>query len=272
MKIAFVIRKGCQRCATIVKRIREILPPEWEIVYDKESATFLNVRGKDLEKIQADIIICIGGDGTVLRTLQASKGPVLGINMGGLGFLSEVEIGEVESTIFKLKRGEYSIEKSLKLKVIVNGVRLPDSTNEILVHSDKIAKIRRFSVSTSNNFIDLAVADGVLISTPVGSTSYSFSAGGPIIYPTLRAMVISYLAPFIARSRSMVIPPEEEIRVRIVGENQGCILIIDGQYQQEVSSSDDIRVTISENQAEFVMIGRSFFERMRDKLIKNVVD
>ncbi|MHB8395748.1 MAG: NAD(+) kinase [Thermoplasmataceae archaeon] len=272
MKIGFVIRKDCERCAHIVQRILEILPPDWEPVFEKEAARFLNRKGKDLEKLQADLIVTVGGDGTVLRTLQAAKGPVLGINMGGLGFLSEVEIGEVESTVFKLIRGEYRIEESLKLMVTVNGIRLPDSTNEVLVHSDRIAKIRRFSISTSNNFIDLTAADGVIVSTPVGSTSYSFSAGGPVIYPTLRAMVISYLAPFIARSRAIVIPPEDEIQVKIIGEDQPCILIIDGQFQTEVSASDDIRITVSENNAEFVTIGHSFFERMRDKLIKNVVD
>ncbi|MCL4331993.1 MAG: NAD(+) kinase, partial [Candidatus Thermoplasmatota archaeon] len=174
--------------------------------------------------------------------------------------------------VFKLIRGEYTIEKSHKLKVMVNGIRLPDCTNEVLIHSNQIAKIRRFSISTSKNFIDLTAADGIMVSTPVGSTSYSFSAGGPIIYPTLKAMLISYLAPFIARSRSIVIPPQDQINVKVIGKDSPCLLIIDGQYTMQVSSSDDIRITMSENEARFVTMGSSFFERMRDKLIKNVVD
>ncbi|MGC8505384.1 MAG: NAD(+) kinase [Thermoplasmata archaeon] len=255
-----------------MRRIEEILPEDWECELDNESARFLNRKGVQLERMDADIVITIGGDGTVLRTLQNIKSPILGINMGGLGFLSEVEIGEVESTVYKLIRNEYTIENTLKLKVMLNGYRLPDSVNEILIHSDKISKIRRFSISTKNSFIDLTAADGVIVATPIGSTSYSFSAGGPILYPTLRAMVISYLAPFISRSRSVVIPPEEEILIRIIGEKQGCLLVIDGQYETEVSSNDEIRISVSENHARFVNVGQSFFDRVREKLIKNVVD
>jgi NAD+ kinase len=250
----------------------EILPDDWQVTMDPETARFLNCKGKPVEKMDVDMIITIGGDGTVLRTLQAARCPILGINMGGLGFLSEVEIGEVESTIYKLIRGDYRIERSLKMKVMVNGMRLPDSVNEVLVHSNRISKIRRFSISTKNNFIDLTAADGVIVSTPVGSTSYSFSAGGPIIYPTLKAMVISYLAPFISRSRSIVVPPDEIIQIKIIGKGQNCLLVIDGQYQQEVTYRDEILVTISENSAEFVTVGNSFFDRVREKLIKNVVD
>ncbi len=272
LDVAFIIRRDCTRCASVVKRILEIVPSDWNLIFEEEVANILKLPGKKLDKIKADIIITIGGDGTVLRTLQRANGPVLGINMGGLGFLSEVELGNVENTIYKLARKSYRIENSIKLKVMVNGKRQFDCTNEVLIHSDRIAKIRRFGIYTSDNFIDLAAADGIVVATPVGSTSYSFSAGGPIIYPTLNSAVITYLAPFISRTRSIVIPTDQEITVKIIGKDQDCVMVLDGQETIKVTPSDDIRISISENKAAFVNIGRTFFERMRDKLIKNVVD
>lgn len=272
LDVAFVIRRDCPRCASIVRRILDIVPADWNLIFENEVARFIGKKGVPLDSVKADIIVTIGGDGTVLRTLQRAHGPVLGINMGGLGFLSEVELGMVENTIYKLERKEYRIEKSIKLKVTLNGMRQMDCTNEVLIHSDRIAKIRRFGIYTSDNFIDLVAADGVIVATPVGSTSYSFSAGGPIIYPTLDAAVITYLAPFISGSRSIVIPPDQEINIRILGKDQDCTLVLDGQENVKVSQADDIRVSLSENKAEFVNVGRTFFERMRDKLIKNVVD
>lgn len=272
MRVGFVIRKNCERCAKIVKRIVELLPPQWELVFQKEIERYTAFKGVELPEIRADIIITVGGDGTVLWTFQYATGPILGINMGGLGFLSEVEIGEVESAMYKLIRKEYTIDRSRKLKVMLNGNELISATNEVLIHSDKIAKIRKFTIFTEKSFIDRIAADGVIVATPVGSTSYSYSAGGPILYPTLDAMVISYLAPFASRSRPIVIPVEEEIRIRLVGEDQSCSIIIDGQTEYQMNSGDDLRIGKSDEYAEFVTLRRSFFDRVREKLIKNVVN
>lgn len=272
MKIGLVIRKECERCAKIVRRIVDLLPPDWEIVFQKEISKYTDFKGVGIDEISADIIITVGGDGTVLWTLQYAKGPILGINMGGLGFLSEVEIGEVESAIYKIMRNDYTIDKSRKLNVVLNGEQLINATNEVLIHSDKIAKIRKFTIFTENSFIDRIAADGVIVATPIGSTSYSYSAGGPILYPTLDAMVISYIAPFASRSRPIVIPVDEEIRLRLIGSDQTCKIIIDGQTEYEMSSGDDLRIGKSDAYAEFVTLKRSFFDRVREKLVKNVVN
>ncbi len=272
MKIGFVIRKDCGRCAKIVKRIVELLPPDWELVFQKEITKYTDFRGVGIDKIEADIIVTVGGDGTVLWTFQYAKGPILGINMGGLGFLSEVEIGEIEGAIYKLMRQEYTIDRSRKLKVTLNGEDLISATNEVLIHSDRIAKIRKFTIFTEKSFIDRVAADGVIVATPIGSTSYSYSAGGPILYPSLDAMVISYIAPFASRSRPIVIPVDEEIRIRLIGNDQSCKIIIDGQTEYEMNSGDDLRIGKSDEYAEFVTLRRSFFDRVREKLVKNVVN
>ncbi|MDS0257740.1 NAD(+) kinase [Thermoplasmatales archaeon AK] len=272
MKVAFVIRKNCERCARIVSRIIDILPHDWEIVYDRESAKFLGTRPTDLDRIEADAIIAVGGDGTVLRSLQLAKGPVLGINMGSLGFLSEVEIGEVESSIYRLIRGEYKIERTMKLSVKINGVETLECSNEVVIHSRKIAKIRKFRVYVGGDFFDSTSADGMIIATPIGSTSYSFSAGGPILYPSLQAMVLTYIAPFRTKIRPMVVPSDQEINVKLFGKDQDSLIILDGQEEIPVNENDDITVSVSRNYTNFITFRNSFYERIREKLIRNVVN
>ena len=272
MRIAFTIRKNCERCARVVSRIVELIPDDWQKLYDKECAKFLEVRGTDLEAIVADIIIAVGGDGTALRATQMAKGPVLGINMGGLGFLTEVEIGDVEKSIYKLIKGEYKIEKDMKLKVKINGLEVLDCTNEAVIHTSKIAKIRKFKIYAGENFLDSGSADGIIVSTPIGSTSYNYSAGGPIIHPSLNVMVLTYLAPFRSRVRPMVIPAEQTIKIRLAGSGQDSVVILDGQAEYPVNENDEIEITASENKAEFITFRDSFYDKIREKLIKHVVN
>jgi NAD+ kinase len=272
MKVAFTIRRNCERCAKVVSRIVDLIPGDWQIIYDKECAKFLNVRGTDLEAIVADIIIAVGGDGTALRATQMAKGPILGINMGGLGFLTEVEIGDVEKSIYKLIKGEYKIEKNMKLKVKINGLEVLNCTNEAVIHTSKIAKIRKFKIYAGDTFLDSGSADGIIVSTPIGSTSYNYSAGGPIIHPSLNVMVITYLAPFRSRVRPMVIPADQPIKIRLSGPGQDSLVIVDGQAEYPVNEKDEIEISASESKAEFITFRDSFYDKIREKLIKHVVN
>lgn len=272
MKIAFTIRRNCERCARVVKRIIDIIPENWQLIYDRECAKFLDTKGTDLDAIKADIIIAVGGDGTALRAQQMAKGPVLGINMGGLGFLTEVEIGDVEKSIYKLIRGEYNIERNMKLSVKINGMDTLECTNEAVIHTSKIAKIRKFKVYVGDMFLDSASADGIIVATPVGSTSYNYSAGGPIVHPSLNTMVLTYLAPFRSRVRPMVIPGDQTLRITLAGIDQDSLVILDGQKEFPVNEKDLIEISVSPNKAEFITFRDSFYDKIREKLIKHVVN
>ncbi len=254
-----------------MRRIVEILPADWELYFDRETAKFLDRRGTEIGNMKVDMIIAVGGDGTVLRAIQLADTPVLGINMGGLGFLSEVEIGEVERSMYRIMRGEYRIESTLKLKVFINGAETLECANEAVIHTSRIAKIRKFKLYIGDSFFDTTTADGIIVATPIGSTSYSYSAGGPIIYPTLDAAVISYIAPFRSRIRPVVIPPDKDIMVRFAGRDQSSVVILDGQTEYAVDERDEIVIRVSENKARFVTFRDSFYDRIREKLIKNVV-
>lgn len=272
MRIAFTIRKNCERCARVAQRIVDIVPKDWKLVYDRECAKFLETKGTDLEAIKADIIIAIGGDGTALRAIQMAKGPVLGINMGGLGFLTEVEIGDVEKSLHKVIRGEYRIDRHMKLRVRINGIDMGECTNEAVIHTRKTAKIRKFKVYAGDRFLDRTSADGIIIATPVGSTSYNYSAGGPIVHPSINAMVISYLAPFRSRVRPMVIPGDQTLKIRLTGKEQESYVIMDGQQEYPVDENDEIEISVSPNKAEFITFKDSFYDKLREKLIKQVVN
>ena len=272
MKIAFVIRRDCNRCANIVRRIIEIFPEDWEVEFDRDTAELLGKPGKEMSDISADIIITIGGDGTALRALQMAKGAILGINMGGLGFLTEIEIGEIERSIYQIIRGEYKISESMKLDVFLNGVKQVECTNEAVIYTGKVAKLRKFNVYIGKNFIEGTGADGVIVATPMGSTSYSFSAGGPILLPALSAMVISYLAPFGSRTRPIIVPSGETITVKQMGKEQDGLLILDGQVQIPLSVGDTVEISVSKDRARFVSLKGTFYEKLREKLIKLVVN
>ncbi|PYB68620.1 NAD(+) kinase [Thermoplasma sp. Kam2015] len=272
MKIAFVIRKDCSRCAKIAESIIELLPKDWELIYDHEAAKYLNGNGVDLTRMEADVIITIGGDGTVLRTLQLARGPVLGINMGGLGFFTELEVDEVGPAVFKLLKGEYKISENMKLRVEINGERVEDCTNEAVVHTERIARIRQFKIYIDGHFLSTMKADGIIVATPIGSSSYSSSAGGPLLLPTLKGMVISYLAPYSSRLKPVVVPSDSKVEIKIAGKDQECILILDGQREYKVKSGDTVRISRSENNAKFISFRESIYDRIRDKVIRHVVN
>lgn len=271
MKVGFVVKKDCRRCAAVVRKIEDMLPSDWETVYDEEAAKFLNVKKDSIDRMDADIIITVGGDGTVLRTINMCDIPVLGINMGKLGFLSEVEIGEVEKSIHKLVKGDYKIEETERIKVSVNGNVIEHCTNEVVIHTNRVSKIRKFGLYVNSTFIDNIASDGIIVATPIGSTSYAYSTGGPILSPKINAMVVTYIAPFTIKIRPMVVSEDEEITVTFRGHDQDCVLIFDGHTEYPVSERDTITIEVSDKKARFVTLG-SFYERMRRKLLKNVVN
>jgi len=271
MKLAIITRINCLSCIKIAKRVIELIPDSWEIILETKLAKALNKHGVNFNQIDADIIIVIGGDGTILKTAQFSKGKILGINVGGLGFLSEVEIGNIEESIYNLIEGNYRTYDIMKLEVYINGILFGKGINDVVIHTAKISKIRKFSVYINDSFMENTSADGVIIATPIGSTSYSYSAGGPILIPSLKAMVISYIAPFGSRLRPIVCPENSKITIKIIGK-YSSLVIVDGQKNLMVNNNDKIDIKVSDEKLTFIELKNSFYERLRGKLIKDVVN
>jgi NAD+ kinase len=271
MKIGIITRVNCASCIKIAKRILEIIPEDWEVFLEMKLAMALHKKGYNFSNIKADILIVIGGDGTILRTAQFSKGKILGINVGGLGFLSEVEIGSIEESIYNLIRGNYREYSVMKLDVFINNRLFGKCINDVVIHTGKISKIRKFSVYIDDKFMENTSADGVIVATPIGSTSYSYSAGGPILIPSLRAMVISYIAPFGSRLRPIVCPETSSVKIKSIGKYDS-IVILDGQKERKINENDMVEIRVSREHLTFIEMKDSFFERLRTKLIKDVVN
>ncbi|TLZ44604.1 MAG: NADH kinase [Methanobacteriota archaeon] len=236
-----------------------------EVQLEADLARALGQKGLPLAHMKADVILAVGGDGTILRALQLSDSKILGINSGSLGFLAEVNAADVGSYLEKTIRGEYTVEERMRLKVTVDGQRLFDCTNEAVVHTAQIAKIRSFEIRLGEELVERVRADGIIVATPTGSTSYSMSAGGPIVNPGVDAIILTAIAPFKPGSRPHVLPAQGQVHVRLVKPKE-CLLVMDGQHESGLKGTEDIVLTASERRAKFVRFRSDFYRRIEEKL------
>jgi NAD+ kinase len=214
--------------------------------------------------MDVDLVVTIGGDGTILRTMQACQAPVFAVNAGIMGFLAEVPLSKAEAGLKRVLRGDYIIDRRLRLDPRLNGRRLAPCLNEFVVHTSSVAKMIHFEVLRDDSLIYRVRADGVILATPTGSTSYNLSVGGPIIDPQVDAFVLSPIAPFSMATRPIVVPASSEVEVRMTDERT-AVLVLDGQTNHDFSRSDRLTVTRSPHDAEFIRFGHDFYERLREK-------
>lgn len=247
------------------KHVLAQLEEAHDVILESELARALDRKGMPLAHMKADVVLAIGGDGTILRALQLSDAKVLGINSGSLGFLAEVNAEEVDNYLEKTARGEYKIEERMRLKVTVDGQRLFDCTNEAVVHTAQIAKIRHFEIRLDEEIVERVRADGMIVATPTGSTSYSMSAGGPIVDPHVDAMIVTAIAPFKPASRPHVFPAHDQVHVRLMKPKE-CLLVMDGQHESSLKGSEDVVLTASERRAKFIRFRNDFYRRIEEKL------
>ena len=210
----------------LAKRATERLRQDADVVLTDETHGLLglDVAHAPIEQLEADAMVVLGGDGTFLHTLQRSSVPLLPINAGTVGFLAEVDGAhrvEFEGALDRLLRGRYFVESRMKLACEVAGENLPDATNEVVVHTTQVAKMRMFELTLDGVAVGRLRADGLIVATPTGSTSYSLSALGPILDPAVEGIVVSALAPFQSTQRAIVVDPLKTVRVRLVLPGEG---------------------------------------------------
>jgi NAD+ kinase len=262
----FHVKKAC----SLTKDIYDFLKDKGEVFAEDKFAKGRDIKGHSLEEIskKADIVITVGGDGTILRTLEKVEKPVFAINSGGMGFLTEVESKYAEEGLERVIAGDYNVEERAKLKVFVDDKRLPDATNEVTVQTARIAKMIYLQILVDGELLETFGADGLIVSTPTGSTSYALSAGGPILDPAVNAMVIAPLAPFKLAARPWVLPLDKKIGIKLLYKSKECKVVIDGESPQNVTIDSDIVVTGSEKKARFIRFGESFYQMFRLKLVR----
>ncbi len=263
MKFGLMANPDIREVKEIVNRVIGIMGDDISIC--EELAVILGTTGTPVEDMDVDILITIGGDGTILKALQQSTAAVAGINAGLIGFLTSIDLEELEEKLTRLKTGDYEIEERIKLRVNLNDKRLLDCANEGVLHTSHVSKMRRFDIFVDGDRALSLRADGVIISTPTGSTCYSMSAGGPIIDPGVEAFVIASIAPFGLFIRPIVVPAKSEIEVRLQ-RDKDCVLVLDGQEELAVTSEDVVKFSLSENRSRFVKFGEEFYKRCWENL------
>ncbi len=228
----------------------------------------------------ADCAIVLGGDGTILYTArQMTKYdlPMLGVNLGNLGFLAEVEKKDAIITLEKIIEGDYYIQKRMMLnvsKVIRDkeekvGVAL----NDIVIARASISRMMKYSIYVNNVHVNHYSADGLIVSTPTGSTAYNLSAGGPILDPANEMMVITPICPHTLMSRSIILSKNDEVRISLKDNrkswNKDIMLTIDGQENFKIDQEDEIIVSKSEHSAKLITCNKNGFYRILKKKLGN---
>jgi len=270
MNWGIVCKKNAKKAISLATNVSNFLGEHGQVFVEKSFAKTVGFNSYNLKEIneKADIVITIGGDGTILMALEEIEKPIFAINSGGMGFLAEVESKYAIEGLKRVIECNYNIEERAKLKITLDGNRLADATNEVTVQSDRIAKILYLKVFVDDELIETMGADGVIVATPTGSTSYSLSVGGPIMDPTVNAMIIAPLAPFKLSARPWIIPLEKNVKLKLLAKSKETKLVIDGRAAKSVTSESDIVITGSEKKARFIRFGESFYQMVRLKLIR----
>lgn len=236
------------------------------IVVEERLARSLKVEGVPLSGINVDVLVSIGGDGTVLKALQEARGRMFAINAGVLGFLTEVPIEQAIPGLRRIVEGRYLVEKRLRLKTVLRGRRLYDSTNEAVIHTATTSKMRHYRIYLSGQQVDDVRADGIIVATPTGSTCYAMSAGGPILDPRVKGFVIVPLAPFKMSARAVVVPCNRKLSVCLM-DDKPSKLVLDGQFEEALAPGTTVEFSASERPAEFIRFRSDFYENLREKLL-----
>jgi NAD+ kinase len=223
-----------------------------------------------------DALITLGGDGTLLRgarLLQGATVPIIGINLGRLGFLTTCGADEMESVLRQLAAGKYVFEPRMTIlatAVDEGGTDRQEwiALNDVVVHKGGFARVVRLGLSVNGDSIGTYAADGVIISTPTGSTAYSLSAGGPVVVPTVESILITPISAHALGVRPLIVSPEAEVVVDTSQSSETLLLTVDGQVGTELVPGEKLVVRKAPNPVHIVRLPHSsFFERMRVKLV-----
>jgi NAD+ kinase len=263
-----------------VEILRDLLP--WirqrghETFVDTETAAKLNMAGHSRTEIasRADLVLVLGGDGTMLSVgrLVAGKGvPILGINLGGLGFITEVNRDNIYDLVERVLTDGCGVEERMMLAAAVrrDGRRIAEYRvlNDLVINKGALARIIDLETFVNNTYVTTYKADGLIISTPTGSTAYCLSAGGPIIYPTMDSITLTPICPHTLTNRPIVLPDDFRIEIHLKTQTEDVYLTLDGQEGFPLKKDDVVEVGKSDAGIKLLIpCDRDYFRILRNKL------
>ena len=231
-----------------------------------------------MEKLEipqvADIIVVLGGDGTLLsvaRLVDSHDVPILGVNLGSLGFLTAISLDELYTMMADILKNRFKVSKRMMLIARVYRRQEIITTysvlNDLVINKGALARIIELETTIDQGYLTTFKADGLIISTPTGSTGYSLSAGGPIVYPTLDSIIVAPICPHMLTNRPLIIPPEARIETVLASEGGDVSLTLDGQIGFALQQYDRISVTRADHYIELITSPtKTYFEVLRTKL------
>jgi NAD+ kinase len=280
MPLAAIISKPQKHeLGTILPELREWLAGRgWSSILDQESAAYLpdgeGVARAEMPGRNPDLVVVLGGDGTLLAAARAfahTNIPLLSVNLGSLGFLTEVPLADLYATLQAWCDGTAAIEARSMMRaelVCAAGQRRTwDALNDVVVAKGTIARMADFSVSIDGQLVAAFRADGVIVATPTGSTAYNLAADGPIVMPSVNCMVVTPICPHLLTIRPIVVPGESAISVRVIGVPNETYLTVDGQEAVPMHVGDEVHCCRSEFSVRLLRLKpNGLFNVLRSKL------
>ena len=276
IRLGVVGHSGYDELPGVLQRLRELAPGLGiDLWFEPE----LEGRGAEGENATApddlDALLTLGGDGTLLRGARLLDGrdvPILGVNMGRLGFLTCCPADQLPHALMRFARSDYTVERRMLLEAAVVGSDRKErdswfALNDIVVHKGGFARVIDLRVSVDDELIANYAADGVVISTPTGSTAYSLSAGGPVVVPTLETIIVTPISPHTLAIRPVVLAPTSRITVQAEGTREPLMVTVDGQVGTSIGEGEVLTAGRAANMIKIVRFpGSSFFTTLRQKL------
>lgn len=242
-----------------------------DVLLEQSSALMIEEEnGLDFESLckQSDFLVSIGGDGTLISVARRSFEfdiPVLGIHLGTLGFLTDITLSELPNFLDKLKHNEYRIDSRMMIKGSAKGNSF-SAFNDIVISRKSISNMLRVDAKIDGKLFNSYYGDGLIISTPTGSTAYNLSAGGPVVFPLTDAFIVTPVAPHSLTQRPLVLPADFEIEF-FIPDSLGAVVIVDGQDIYEIPENESIKIKIASKKAKLIhRRERNYFEVLNKKL------
>jgi NAD+ kinase len=279
MKVAAIISRPAR--VEVARTVPELLAwlnaHGYEVIVDPETAKYSNglqeVQRSQMSSRPLDLVIVLGGDGTLLsavRDTATTDAPLLGVNLGSLGFLADVPLSSLFSMLDQIAQGRAPVEqRSLMQCDLLRGEEILGSYkafNDVVVNKTAMARLNNYDLFVDRAFVSSYRADGMIVATPTGSTAYSLSAGGPVVVPTVSAFVITPVAPHSLTHRPLVVPDSAVVEIVLRSDEEVAYLSLDGQPGLDLKDGDRVRCRRSEHKVSLFRTDVDFFHVLRTKL------